>query len=95
MSLIENGKRVVYVSATTRDKRSAQISFEESAVLGEGSFGRVIKAYLRDGPKRTEVAIKTVIQDKRFKVRVPSRRFILDEVTFSSCRIASCSSCDR
>jgi hypothetical protein len=68
ISLMENGKRIVYLSATTPEKRSMQISFEESIVLGEGSFGRVIKAFLRDGGKRTEIAIKTVVQDKRFKV---------------------------
>jgi hypothetical protein len=88
--LVEGGKRIVYVSATTPDKRAVNINFEELAVLGEGSFGRVVKASLRgdETRKRITVAIKTVQQDRRFKACLCCHLCPSD-----ACRTVSFSSC--
>jgi hypothetical protein len=48
LTLQENGAPVFYVSAVDSNGQSKNLSFVESAVLGEGSFGRVIKAILRE-----------------------------------------------
>ena len=85
--------RVTTVTAIDKKGNSIELSYSSAKIIGNGSFGVVFQAKVVSTGEA--IAIKKVLQDKRFKVRVPSRRFILDEVTFSSCRIASCSSCDR
>ncbi len=45
LSVIEDGLRVVYLAATTRERKQTRICFEGSELIGEGSFGRVVKVW--------------------------------------------------
>jgi hypothetical protein len=46
------------------------VSYSNCKVIGNGSFGVVFQAKLVGAPKEAEdIAIKKVLQDKRFKVR--------------------------
>jgi serine/threonine protein kinase len=65
---VVNGSRYVTVDAVSKDQRHvSSLTFEECSVLGEGSFGRVYLAVIKD--TNNLIAIKTVLQDKRFKNR--------------------------
>ena len=59
----------VTVHATCRDgpERTLQVKYTDSKVIGNGSFGVVYQAKLV--PSGELVAIKRVLQDKRFKNR--------------------------
>lgn len=48
--------------------RSQEVSYTDTKVIGNGSFGVVYQAKLCDTGEL--VAIKKVLQDKRFKVRL-------------------------
>lgn len=48
--------------------RPQEVSYTDTKVIGNGSFGVVYQAKLCDSGEL--VAIKKVLQDKRFKVRV-------------------------
>lgn len=48
--------------------RTQEISYTDTKVIGNGSFGVVYQARMCDSSEL--VAIKKVLQDKRFKVRV-------------------------
>lgn len=69
---IDDPHKIVKVIASdgkTGDTR--EISYSNCKVIGNGSFGVVFQAKLVGGPKDGEdIAIKKVLQDKRFKVRV-------------------------
>lgn len=49
--------------------RPQEVSYTDTKVIGNGSFGVVYQAKLCDSGEL--VAIKKVLQDKRFKVRRP------------------------
>jgi glycogen synthase kinase 3 beta len=50
-----------------KDSSQCEISYTDSRVIGNGSFGVVFQARLCD--TNEQIAIKKVLQDKRFKVR--------------------------
>jgi serine/threonine protein kinase len=63
-----DGNKVTTVLATEGQgpDRSHEISYTDTKVIGNGSFGVVYQAKLCDTGEL--VAIKKVLQDKRFKV---------------------------
>lgn len=65
----KDGGKVTTVIATSGclPDRTQEISYADTKVIGNGSFGVVYQARLCDGD--IPVAIKKVLQDKRFKVR--------------------------
>lgn len=59
--------RVVASDGKTNEQR--EIAYTNCKVIGNGSFGVVFQARLVSEPRETEdIAIKKVLQDKRFKV---------------------------
>ncbi|XP_046886545.1 glycogen synthase kinase-3 beta-like isoform X3 [Hypomesus transpacificus] len=65
----KNGSRVTTVVATPGQgpDQSQEVSYTDTEVIGNGSFGVVYRAKLCDSGE--QVAIKKVLQDKRFKNR--------------------------
>ncbi|KAI6109906.1 kinase-like domain-containing protein [Pisolithus sp. B1] len=60
--------RVIATDGKTNEQR--EISYTNCKVIGNGSFGVVFQAKLVNEPKESEdIAIKKVLQDKRFKNR--------------------------
>lgn len=57
---------VIATSGSLPD-RTQEISYADTKVIGNGSFGVVYQARLCEGDQ--PVAIKKVLQDKRFKVK--------------------------
>lgn len=68
----KDGSKVTTVVATTGSlpDRTQEISYTDTKVIGNGSFGVVYQARMCDSTEL--VAIKKVLQDKRFKVNVVS-----------------------
>lgn len=64
-----NGSKVTTVVATPGQgaDRVQEVSYTDTKVIGNGSFGVVFQAKLCDNGEL--VAIKKVLQDRRFKVR--------------------------
>jgi|ERR1700761_2506989 len=61
--------KVVASDGRTGDQRD--LAYTNCKVIGNGSFGIVFQARMVNVPKEEEdIAIKKVLQDKRFKVRV-------------------------
>lgn len=73
----KDGSKVTTVVATPGQgpDRPQEVSYTDTKVIGNGSFGVVYQAKLCDSGEL--VAIKKVLQDKRFKVRLKSMAFIL------------------
>ena len=71
---IDDPRKVVKVEAS--DGKSGElrdVSYTNCKVIGNGSFGVVFQAKLVSGPDDgQDIAIKKVLQDKRFKVRPSS-----------------------
>lgn len=65
----KDGSKVTTVVATPGQgpDRPQEVSYTDTKVIGNGSFGVVYQAKLCDTGEM--VAIKKVLQDKRFKVR--------------------------
>jgi len=70
---IDDPHKIVKVVATDgKSGDTREISYNNCKIIGNGSFGVVFQAKLVDAPKENEdIAIKKVLQDKRFKVRLP------------------------
>lgn len=68
----KDGSKVTTVVATPGQgpDRPQEVSYTDTKVIGNGSFGVVYQAKLCDTGEL--VAIKKVLQDKRFKVRNPT-----------------------
>ena len=68
----KDGSKVTTVVATTGSlpDRTQEISYTDTKVIGNGSFGVVYQARMCDSTEL--VAIKKVLQDKRFKVNIDS-----------------------
>lgn len=66
----KDGSKVTTVVATPGQgpDRPQEVSYSDTKVIGNGSFGVVFQAKLCDNGEL--VAIKKVLQDKRFKVRL-------------------------
>ena len=67
---VDDPRKVVKVVASdgkSGDQR--EISYTNCKVIGNGSFGIVFQARLLDDAADGDIAIKKVLQDKRFKVR--------------------------
>ncbi|KAI6038979.1 kinase-like domain-containing protein [Pisolithus marmoratus] len=71
VSSIDDPHRIVRVIATDgKTNEQRDISYTNCKVIGNGSFGVVFQAKLVNEPKESEdIAIKKVLQDKRFKNR--------------------------
>jgi len=69
---IDDPHKVVKVIASDgKTGEQKDVSYTNCKVIGNGSFGVVFQAKLVGAPKDAEdIAIKKVLQDKRFKVRV-------------------------
>lgn len=65
----KDGSKVTTVVATPGQgpDRPQEVSYSDTKVIGNGSFGVVFQAKLCDNGEL--VAIKKVLQDKRFKVQ--------------------------
>ena len=65
----KDGSKVTTVVATSGmgPDRQTEVSYTDAKVIGNGSFGVVYQAKLVDSSEL--VAIKKVLQDKRFKVQ--------------------------
>jgi len=72
ISATDDPSKVVTVNAFEgKSGDHIEISYTNCKVSGNGSFGIVFQAKLVGGPEDGgEIAIKKVLQDKRFKVRV-------------------------
>ena len=68
---IDDPQKVVRVIASDgKTAETRELAYTNCKVVGNGSFGVVFQAKLVGSPKDGEdVAIKKVLQDKRFKVR--------------------------
>lgn len=66
----KDGSKVTTVLATSGQgpDRPQEVSYTDAKVIGNGSFGVVYQAKLVDTSEL--VAIKKVLQDKRFKVMI-------------------------
>ena len=64
----KDGNKVITVVATPGQgsDRTQEVSYSDTKVIGNGSFGVVYQAKLTESDEL--VAIKKVLQDKRFKV---------------------------
>lgn len=70
LSAIDDPHKVVRVIASDgKTGETRELSYTNCKVIGNGSFGVVFQAKLLSVPKdQEEIAIKKVLQDKRFKV---------------------------
>lgn len=60
---------VKVIASDGKSGETREISYSNCKVIGNGSFGVVFQAKLVGGPKEgDDIAIKKVLQDKRFKV---------------------------
>jgi hypothetical protein len=68
---IDDPHKIVKVIASDgKSGETREISYSNCKVIGNGSFGVVFQAKLVGAPKDgDDIAIKKVLQDKRFKVR--------------------------
>lgn len=73
-SAVDDPRKIVRVVAS--DGKTGDVKdlvYTNCKVIGNGSFGIVFQAKLIDDSERnSEIAIKKVLQDKRFKVRLTS-----------------------
>jgi glycogen synthase kinase 3 beta len=69
------GTTVIASPGSSESDVTQEITYSDAKVIGNGSFGVVYQALLSDG---TEVAIKKVLQDKRFKNRELAIMRVLD-----------------
>lgn len=70
-----------------------EIQYTQCKIVGNGSFGVVFQTKL--SPSNEDAAIKRVLQDKRFKVRIsrsPHQVPTLTDSRIVSCKL--CGSCD-
>lgn len=84
---IDDPHRIVKVVASDgKNSEQRELAYTNCKVIGNGSFGVVFQAkLLSDSSKDTEeIAIKKVLQDKRFKVPLPFRRINFFSTFFST-----------
>lgn len=81
----KDGSKVTTVVATPGQgpDRPQEVSYTDTKVIGNGSFGVVYQAKLCDSGEL--VAIKKVLQDKRFKVRVSVFHVFVVINTWNTC----------
>lgn len=81
----KDGSKVTTVVATPGQgpDRPQEVSYTDTKVIGNGSFGVVYQAKLCDSGEL--VAIKKVLQDKRFKVSlcISSHSIFMNVISFS------------
>lgn len=74
---IDDPHKVVKVIASDgKTGETKEISYTNCKVVGNGSFGVVFQAKLLNVTEGEDIAIKKVLQDKRFKVSYGSTVFI-------------------
>ena len=69
---VDDPRKVVKVVASDgKSGETRDIAYTNCKVIGNGSFGVVFQAKLTSGSQDgMDIAIKKVLQDKRFKVRI-------------------------
>ena len=69
---VDDPRKVVKVVASDgKTGETRDIAYTNCKVIGNGSFGVVFQAKLTGGSQDgTDIAIKKVLQDKRFKVHI-------------------------
>jgi glycogen synthase kinase 3 beta len=70
---VDPNKVITVLANDGKTGESKKISYINTKLIGNGSFGVVFQALLVE--VNEQVAIKKVLQDKRFKVGVVSRAF--------------------
>lgn len=84
---IDDPHRIVKVVASDgRSGEQRELAYTNCKVIGNGSFGVVFQAKLLSEPSKDteEIAIKKVLQDKRFKVPLPFIASIFFSAFFSN-----------
>lgn len=80
MSLGDSGKVTTVVATPGQGPdRPQEVSYTDIKVIGNGSFGVVYQARLIDSQEM--VAIKKVLQDKRFKVSMRKHAYVQTNVS--------------
>jgi hypothetical protein len=76
---VDDPRKVVKVVASDgKTGETRDIAYTNCKVIGNGSFGVVFQAKLTGGPQDgMDIAIKKVLQDKRFKVHICSPLFAI------------------
>jgi glycogen synthase kinase 3 beta len=68
-ALDDPNKVVKVIASDGKTGETKELSYSNCKVIGNGSFGVVFQAKLLGAPRELEdIAIKKVLQDKRFKV---------------------------
>lgn len=82
LAVDEPHKIVKVIASDGKSGETKDISYTNCKVVGNGSFGVVFQAKLLDGGDGEDIAIKKVLQDKRFKVSWPaaSRRSLCSDI---------------
>ena len=87
---IDDPHKVVKVIASDgKTGETREMSYSGCKIVGNGSFGVVFQAKLVGEETGGDIAIKKVLQDKRFKVR-PRQFFIPAHVLMRHVRIGNC-----
>jgi len=89
LDLDDPHKVVKVIASDGKDGETKEISYNSCKVVGNGSFGVVFQAKLL--PSEQDIAIKKVLQDKRFKVCPGSMAdpLSLEQLIFYSCSTES------
>lgn len=86
VSLDDSNKVVKVVASDGKTGQQRELSYTNCKVIGNGSFGIVFQAKVINAPKGEEdIAIKKVLQDKRFKVILSG--FFFNKAAYLTCRL--------
>jgi hypothetical protein len=87
-------KVVKVVASDGKSGEQQDMSYTNCKVIGNGSFGVVFQAKVISAPKgEDDIAIKKVLQDKRFKVRSQMVSFVEAVLLMFSVRSGRIESC--
>lgn len=85
VSLDDSNKVIKVVASDGKTGQQRELSYTNCKVIGNGSFGIVFQAKVLNAPKGEEdIAIKKVLQDKRFKVILLS---FFNKAAYLTCRL--------
>jgi glycogen synthase kinase 3 beta len=78
IALDDPNKIIKVIASDGKSGEQKDISYTNCKVIGNGSFGVVFAAKMLSVPKEEEdIAIKKVLQDKRFKVNSPFQTSVI------------------
>ena len=91
---VDDPRKVVKVVASDgKSGDQKDLSYTNCKVIGNGSFGIVFQARLLEEAGNPDIAIKKVLQDKRFKVRRLRSPEIVTLHAHRTRRTVNCKSC--